>query len=246
MSDYTEELAQWRRKREETLVADDGWLCVAGLHWLEPGENIVERHVFQLDGDSVLHDGVVLRPDVDKIANGEKTLFVIVRGPKIGLRVLDKQSAFRRDFKGLEWYRAKTEYLVEGRLLAYAEPRDVSMATVIGVDELYKSPGVVEFELHGQTCRLEPVISAKQRLFFVMRDLTAGRTTYGASRFLYADPPVDGKVLLDFNRAYSPPCAFTPFATCPLPPTGNVLAVAVEAGERYKSSESTYSSCTAG
>ena len=233
MEDYIEEITRWREKREMALKADDGWLCVSGLQWLENGENIVETLSFQLASDGVTHDGALLRPDVDKITVGDKTMFVIVRGPKTGLRSLDKQSPYRKQFTGLKWYPVKEEYRIEGRFLPYAEPREVRMATVIGVDEDYSSPGLVEFELHGQTCRLEPVLVSSGRLFFVMRDETAGNTTYGASRFLYADPPLEGKVILDFNKAYSPPCAFTPFATCPLPLPENRLPVAVEAGEMY-------------
>jgi uncharacterized protein len=74
------------------------------------------------------------------------------------------------------------------------------------------------------------VLEDKQ-LFFIFRDLTSGKTTYGAGRFLYADPPVEGKIVLDFNKAYNPPCAFTPYATCPLPPKQNRLQVKIEAGE---------------
>lgn len=233
LNDYSDSIEQWRIKREVALMANDGWLSVAGLHWLEQGENTVDLLAFYRDGDTVTHAGKVLRPDVDKISVGGKTLFVIVRGPKVGLRVLDQQSPFRRDFKGLQWYPVKPEYCVEGKFIAYAEPRKVSMATVIDVEEEYTSPGVVAFELHGQACQLEVLQAGPKRLFIVMRDQTSGKSTYGASRFLYADAAMDGKVLLDFNKAYSPPCAFTPFATCPLPPMQNWLPVAVEAGELY-------------
>ena len=95
------------------------------------------------------------------------------------------------------------------------------------------SPGHVEFTLRGRALRLDPVLEGDApELFFIFRDLTAGKTTYGAGRFLYADPPRDGVITLDFNKAYSPPCAFTDFATCPLPPRQNRLALAIEAGEK--------------
>src|SRR5439155_2263576 len=93
------------------------------------------------------------------------------------------------------------------------------------------SPGYATFQLQGQTIRLDPVLEGDQ-LFFIFRDQTSGKTTYGAGRFLYSDLPKDGKVVLDFNKAYNPPCAFTPYATCPLPPKQNRLPVRIEAGEK--------------
>ena len=93
------------------------------------------------------------------------------------------------------------------------------------------SPGYAEFQIKGRTLRLEPV-AEEDDLFFMFKDTTSGRTTYGAGRFLYADKPKDGTVELDFNKAENPPCAFTAFATCPLPPKQNALPLAVEAGEK--------------
>jgi uncharacterized protein (DUF1684 family) len=108
--------------------------------------------------------------------------------------------------------------------------------TVIGEQETMESPGYAEFQLGGHTYKLQAAAQGK-RLFFVIRDLTSGKTTYGASRFIYADAPRDGAVVLDFNKAENPPCAFTPYATCPLPPPQNRLPVAIEAGElKYEGS----------
>ena len=95
-----------------------------------------------------------------------------------------------------------------------------------------KSPGTLSFELNGQTYQLRPVIEDDKKLFILFKDSTAGKTTYGAGRFLYADLPKDGKVVLDFNRAENPPCAFTLYATCPLPPKQNFLPIAIDAGEK--------------
>jgi uncharacterized protein (DUF1684 family) len=88
--------------------------------------------------------------------------------------------------------------------------------------------------LHGQDLRLYPVLEepGAKELFFIFRDQTSGKETYGAGRFLYSALPREGTVVLDFNKAYNPPCAFTPYATCPLPPKENRLAVRVEAGEK--------------
>ncbi|MBL0313799.1 MAG: DUF1684 domain-containing protein [Holophagaceae bacterium] len=106
--------------------------------------------------------------------------------------------------------------------------------TVLGTTETMQAPGYVKFKLRGKELTLEPVIEdpADPQLFFIFRDKTSGKGTYPAGRFLYAAMPKEGKVTLDFNRAYNPPCVFTPFATCPLPPQQNRLPIAVKAGEK--------------
>ena len=113
-------------------------------------------------------------------------------------------------------------------------PPRVPVANVIGLIHEYESPGYVAFELNGVEMRLRPVYESAEHvdLFFIFRDATSGRTTYPAGRFLHTPLPVDGRVDLDFNRAYSPPCAFTAHATCPLPPQENWLHAAIEAGEK--------------
>ena len=108
------------------------------------------------------------------------------------------------------------------------------MPNVLGRMEPMPSPGYAEFVIAGQTLRLDGVLEEKdaKELFFIFRDRTSGRETYGSGRFLYSELPSGGRVLLDFNKAYNPPCAFTAFATCPLPPKQNALPVAIEAGEK--------------
>ena len=114
-----------------------------------------------------------------------------------------------------------------------AQSKQVSVPNIIGSHFEMSSPGYVVFKLDGRELRLEPVIEdpGDKELFFIFRDQTAGKETYGAGRFLYADLPRDGKVTLDFNKAENPPCAFTPYATCPLPTKQNMLPVRIEAGE---------------
>jgi hypothetical protein len=114
-----------------------------------------------------------------------------------------------------------------------AAPRKIPIASVVGITESMLSPGYAEFTLHGRRLRLYPVLETAdaKELFFIFRDRTSGKETYGAGRYLYSEMPRDGKVVLDFNKAYNPPCAFTPYATCPLPPRKNRLPVRVEAGE---------------
>jgi uncharacterized protein (DUF1684 family) len=171
-------------------------------------------------------------PDI--LTLGAVTLQIIDRGGRLGVRVKDAHSEARRSFRGLKWYPIKPELRVRARLIRHTKPTTLSVPSIIGVTEAMPSPGVVELQLDGKPQRLTPVLEpGEHRLFFIFRDATSGRTTYGAGRFLYADPPArdDGEMVLDFNEAYSPPCAFTAYATCPMPPPENRLSVPVEAGE---------------
>lgn len=178
-----------------------------------------------------------LRPDepgpADVFALGRLRLTIIERSGRHGLRVKDPENARRRAFTGLRWYPVDESYRVQGRFVPAAGRRTVAVPNVLGDLLEMPSPGHVEFTLHGRALRLDPVLEeGSAQLFFIFRDATAGKETYGAGRFLYADPPAGGTVTLDFNRAYSPPCAYTDFATCPLPPKQNRLNVAIAAGEK--------------
>ncbi len=166
----------------------------------------------------------------DYLQFGDFTMFIIKRGDRLAIRLRDQHSQMRENFAGLQWYAVNERYRITARWVAYGQPRKIAIANVVGQtgDEL--SPGYAQFTLKGGRYRLEPILEDHQ-LFFVFRDATAGKTTYGAGRFLYAEMPQHDKVILDFNKAYNPPCAFTPFATCPLPPKQNRLSVAIEAGE---------------
>jgi len=169
-------------------------------------------------------------PDV--LALGAVTMQVLSRGARLAVRIRDLRTPARAAFKGLRWYPVKPEYLVQARFLPAATPRTMRVDSVIGIPDDMSSPGTVEFQLGGKTLHLTPVIEpGDPSLFFIFRDATAGKTTYGAGRFLHADPPRDGVVILDFNRAYTPPCGFTAYATCPLPPAENRLTLPIEAGE---------------
>ena len=232
------ELAKWRLDRVRELNTDQGWLSVAGLFWLDedrPRTDVAEGVEFLLRGGKVTVHGREQRellPDVDKIIDGSRTLFVIERGGRFAIRVRDRESLYRRQFTHLDWYEPREDLRVEGKWTPYPEVRVRRFATVIeGVEEDLRSPGFADFTLLGRPSRLEPVLSG-QRLMFVFKDLTSRSTTYPAGRFLYTEMPRDGKLELDFNRAVNPPCAYTPFATCPLPTRENQLDFPVEAGEK--------------
>jgi uncharacterized protein (DUF1684 family) len=249
---YQTEIAQWRRQREEALQRDGGWLTVAGLFWLhegantfgkDPGNEIVlpdgqaTAGVFELHGGKVTvrMDGATreLWPDSLDVAKvGRLSLFVIQRSDKYGIRLKDPQSQYRRDFHGIETYPAQEEYKVTAKWLV--EPRKIPILNILGQTESMDSPGYALFSLHGHQYRLRPYLETAdaKELFYVFRDQTSAKETYGAGRFLYSAMPAGGHVVLDFNKAYNPPCAFTPYATCPLPPPENRLAVRIEAGEK--------------
>ncbi|MBX3280069.1 MAG: DUF1684 domain-containing protein [Acidobacteria bacterium] len=167
----------------------------------------------------------------DRIRAGDLSFVVLKRGNRFGIRLRDGNSRARREFTGLRWYPVKESYRLTARFIPHDRPREVPIVNILGDVEKYNSPGLLKFTLAGQEHTLEPVISGGDRLFIIFRDLTSNRTTYAAGRFLYADPPKDGQVVLDFNQAINPPCAFTAYATCPLPPRQNRLRATIEAGE---------------
>lgn len=186
------------------------------------GPKAVQTYEMRFDGDT----------QPASFLTGSLKLSVIKRGERYGLRVRDKNSAALREFKGLDWFPARESYRVVATFTPYAEPKEMMIMNVLGDELKMKVPGVLSFELNGRTHQLRPVVENDEKLFIIFRDQTAGKTTYGAGRYLYADLPKDGKVVLDFNRAENPPCAFTLYATCPLPPRQNFLPVEINAGER--------------
>jgi len=175
------------------------------------------------------------KPDV--VAVGSVRFYLIERGGKLAVRVKDPHSVRRVGFGGIRYFSVDTAYRVEGALERYPSPREVAVATVQGPEQKMLGPGIVRFRLGGRSLALEPFVSSPDdtSFFFVFRDATSSSETYGAGRFLDAPAPEPDstRVVLDFNRAYSPPCAFTPYATCPLPPRQNELPVRIEAGEKF-------------
>ena len=249
---FDADIAQWRQQREAGLRRDGGWLTVTGLFWLHDGVNrfgtstgndIIlpggppQAGSFELHGSTVMaHTGEgvrVVRADTeDMVRVGRLRLYVIQRGDRYAIRMKDPESQLLREFHGLEYFPAREQYRVTARFVA--EPRKIPIANIVGQTELDDSPGYAVFRLQGREYRLYPVLEepGAKELFFIFRDQTTGKETYGAGRFLYADLPKNGTVVLDFNKAYNPPCAFTPYATCPLPPKENRIAVRIEAGEK--------------
>ena len=251
-STFDAEIAEWRQQRLDKLKADGGWLTLVGLVWLHEGANTLGRDekndvvvpdgpahagVFELKNGTVTakingSSKEIKADSADAAEAGRAKLYVIKRGEKIGIRVKDPASEYRRNFHGIENYPANPEYRVIAKWVE--DEKQIPILNIIGITEPLKSPGVAVFTLHGKEYRVRPVFETPdaKELFYIFKDETSGKETYGAGRFLYSDMPKDGKVTVDFNRAYNPPCAFTPYATCPLPPAENKLPVRIEAGEK--------------
>lgn len=167
------------------------------------------------------------------------SLVVLNRADRFALRIKDADSPTRKAFHGLNWYAPDPVFRVLARWIPYTPTRILKIPTVLGNTLNLPSPGVAEFTLYGKTLRLEPVIEdpTGKTLFFILRDQTRYDTTYEAARFLHTGLPdhgldQPGLITLDFNRLENPPCAYTPYATCPLPPESNRLLVQIQAGEK--------------
>ncbi|AEI51680.1 DUF1684 domain-containing protein [Runella slithyformis] len=263
---YVNELKAWHQKRIESLKAENGWLNLAGLFWLEEGKNSfgadTQNNVvfpagksLPLLGSFTLKNGEVwvdIEPgakvtvngqpvtslkifsaeDHPVLASGSLRWFVIKRGNKYGIRLRDLESPGIQHFTGINTYSIDQKWRVEARLEPAATDKKIPITDVTGQTSLQTSPGTLVFTIDGKEYRLDAVESEDQ-LFILFADKTSGKETYGAGRFLYAERPNrQGITVLDFNRSINPPCAFTTFATCPLPPKQNRLPIAVKAGEK--------------
>ena len=249
-----DEVNAWHQKRIASLKRPQGWLSLVALEWLKEGQNTVESI-----GTLTLNKGVVtlqVLPGVqakvggnpfssgilrieggkerpDRVEVSSRTFVIIRRGDRYAVRMWDSNSETLKKFSDIARFPVSKQWRVEARWEPYASPKPIKVASVIpGYLEDYNVPGVATFSVGGQEYTLEPVGSGTETLFFIFADKTNGKETYGAGRFLYADPPKEGKVVIDFNKAHNPPCAFTPYATCPLPPESNRLTVRIEAGEK--------------
>ena len=246
---------RWCQRRLAELDAPQGWPGLIGLIWLEPGDNAVgagadclvrlpdgpERlGLLRWQGTSITWEpaggGVqALQTDAQgeptPVRSGTYQFFIIEREGRLAVRLRDLEWQAKRPFAGLECLPYAPAWSIEAAWETLAEPVTMEVPTVTGELKAVTVRHRAVFDHAGQTVALLPMETGEEGVFFVFRDAGSGRLTYGAGRFLRCPPPQDGKVLLDFNRAYNPPCAFTPFATCPLPPPENWLGFAVEAGE---------------
>ncbi len=184
-----------------------------------------------LDGVTTLRTDALGSPD--RLQLGSITLEVMERAGEFAVRTRDSESPARRDFPGIDYFPIDPSWRVVAKLERYEPEKMIELAYETGTSEAQRCPGAAIFERSGVTYRVDPVLDgSRPRLFLLFWDLTCRDESYGASRFLYAPLPKGDRVVLDFNQAFSPPCAFTPYAACPLPPFQNRLALRIEAGEK--------------
>lgn len=190
----------------------------------------------QIDGADItmaeLHDDSHDKPTT--VSFGTASFYLIDRHGKKGLRVKDSEAKARKEFLGIDYFDIDPSWHIDAKWVPFDPPHELEVPTVLGTVEKYPVPGKAVFERDGKTYELLPVIEVPgdKELFLILADRTNGKETYGAARFLYTPMPNDGKIVLDFNKAYNPPCAFTPHATCPLAPPENRLNLRVTAGEK--------------
>ena len=208
----------------------------AGYFDLHEGKTVVHVNAgvpITMAGKPV--ETVELRPDskTDRLKIGDLTFFVHENAGRYGIRLKDRNSVLRKKFTGLHWFPVNESYRVMAHFVPYSSPRKTRIEIIDGNQDTTMITGYLEFQLAGKPYRLEAEHDDDTNgLFIVFRDLTSRKETYPAARFLDADSPKDGAVELDFNKAYNPPCAYNPYATCPLPTPGNRLQIAVPAGEK--------------
>lgn len=173
------------------------------------------------------------KPTVVGFNRGDASFVLIERGGRFALRVRNAMARTRTSFPGIDYFDIDPGFRFESRFEAHPPGKTIDIVNMLGMVEPMANPGRVLFEKDGKPYSLEALDEGDGELFFVFADRTSGHQSYPASRFLYAKPAgPDGKVVLDFNRAYNPPCAYTPYSTCPMPPPENRLDLAVTAGEK--------------
>jgi uncharacterized protein (DUF1684 family) len=262
--DFAADWAAWHKKHEDRLNAPDGFLAITSINWLTetptrfpdaPGEwaatdagvtvELAPGEELTLDGtritgkhsfDPIPERGGLFPSDAAGVYEVAK------RGGNDILRPRHPDTPRRAGFRGTPAYAPDPRWVIQGRYRPFDEPSDVTVGSVVeGLQHVYAAPGVVEFEIDGQWLALTAFNGyTPGSLHILFTDATSGVTTYPANRSLQVPAPgADGTVTLDFNRATNLPCAYTVFATCPLPPAGNRLPVAVTAGEQLPYAEQT-------
>ncbi len=262
-ANYTDSVRQWQQERDKSLRSAEGWLALVGLFWLKPGDNTIgsgASNDFVLPKGSAPERVGTLRLKDDKVvftssAGRSQTLFhgdqkpeivhagsvsflIIERGGKLAVRVKDGASPVLKNFTGLKYFPVNSALHFQAKFIP--DSKKIPILNVLGQTEMEESPGIVEFTYQGRQFQLRPVFE-DNTLFFLFRDPTNKTDTYQAGRMLNTPLPVNEQVDLDFNHAYNPPCTFTPYATCPLPPKENTLPFSVNAGEmRYGQGHAEY------
>ncbi len=263
---YADHIAEWDSIRLQRLKSPTGWVNLAGLFWLQEGENRIgssgnndivfprgpeEIGVMNLKGQDVSFtpsgevniraDGEDVSADIlifgrnreaELLAVDSLGFFIIKRGERIGIRLRDYIHPRLDKLQGIDRYPPDQDWIIEARFIESDDEIIIRVPDVLGEVNEEKAPGILEFEYDGEIRRLYPT-GTRDNLFVIFADDTNALDTYGGGRFLGAGAvDSDGYVILDFNKAYNPPCAFSPYATCPLPPGENFLPFGITAGEK--------------
>lgn len=268
-AEHAQQIRAFRAQRVKDLVAEDGWLTVIGLEWLETGDNRIGTAP---DNDIVLPGGpahlgvvtvtaagetsIVLDPAADATIDGRKLLqarlvdseenyhhstvvrygvhnfYIVDRDGRKGLRLKDNENPDRKNFSGLEYFDIDPSWRIEADWVPLNPPREMQIASGWGNISTKIAKRKAVFSRDGKTYELFPVPNQNTDLMFVIADRTSGRETYGACRFLVGELPSADTIVLDFNKAVNPPCAFSVFATCPIAPPENRLTLRITAGEK--------------
>ena len=251
---------EWRKGRAARLQAPDSWLSLVGLDWLNEGRNPLrlpggvagtiilrngkttlepaENSGLTINGKAVtapielVNDAAPAGATVVKRASAQ--FEIIKRNNRYAIRAKDANSDARLHFKGLAYFPPDLKWRLTAKFVPYSPPKKIPITNVLGMTSDEISPGALVFSVNGKEYRIDPILEQGEKdLFLIIKDQTSRDLTYPAARYLYAKTAgADGTTIVDFNRAYNPPCAFTPYATCPLPPKQNVLPFRIEAGEK--------------
>jgi len=200
--------------------------------------HVLDESSFRLNKDERPSEDRVLKTDVsgspDFLFVDDIRLMLIQRGEQLAIRVWDPQHASRANFAGRKWFEPDDNFRVKARIEAYDPPKLVLVDDIIGIQHEGEMQAALVFEIDGEEQRLDAELLESGAYYIIMKDQTASENTYPSGRYLVTEVAEDGYVMIDFNRAYNPPCAFTDHATCPLPRPENVLDVAILAGEKYQ------------
>lgn len=264
---YIRSVEQWQEDRLEGLKAKDGWLNLAGIYWLEEGEQTLGSDpsndmvfpdkapafmgTLTLEGEKVrlevnegveiMYEGEPVRElelEADRsrspsyLTHGDLAWYIMKRHTSLAVRLRDYAHPALEGTDHIPSWPVDPDYVVKARLEPYAEARTITVNTPFqDYTQDYQCPGELVFRLKGKKLSLLP-FSSGEGYFVIISDETSGLESYGGGRFMYVYPDSAGRIILDFNKAYNPPCAVTPFAACPMPPPENHLPVRIEAGEK--------------
>lgn len=233
---YDSDLDAWMQTRHQSLTNPTGWMRLSDMIWIEngvtsflDGQTVERRDSLVFHADTLLFNG----PDSDIIATGTHRWRIIKRTGLIGIRIWNTENAEVDAFTGFPRYPTDTTFVRIARFRPNPPGATLPIVNILGKSEDIPSPGVLEFDLDGKRYSLH-ALQGETQMFVILGDETNRTDTYQAGRFLYIDFPAEGDdwTVIDFNKAYNPPCAFSAFTTCQLPPKQNVLPVAITAGEK--------------